>query len=240
MLLQSFLIDRIIAFSVSQIWPILYCPYLAYKLLKRAKTRSTISLSTFLINFASVFIIALFSVFLIETPFSKVLYSISLYFFMFNNGFLILTIWIMTQMTRKIGLRSIILFISFYLIIASYVVWIGYPFGGIIYGSSTGWRPKFNWIFFWVSFTYVTCFLIIPEIFLAKKLLREFKGMPIENRIKMFLFGVFLFFIENYLLLLYNTYTENVIYHSIHLIIAVPLTAGAAYLVYRGFGRSLK
>ena len=193
---QSFLIERIITFLVSQIWPILYSPYLAHKLLKRAKTRSTIILSTFLINFASVFIMALFSVFLIETPFSKVLYSISLYLFMFNNGFLILTIWIMTQSTKKISSVPIILFISFYLITASYVLWMGYPFGGIIYGSSTGWRPEYSWIFFWVSFTYVTYFLVIPELVLAKKLLREFKGLPMENRIKMFLLGVFLFFLE--------------------------------------------
>lgn len=240
MLVQSFLIERIIAFSVSQIWPIFYSPYLAYKLLKRAKTRSTISLSTFLINFAMIFIIALFSIIFIGTPYSKVIYSISLYLFMFNNGFLILTIFIMTQLTKKVRIKSIILFIFFYLILASYVFWIGFPFGGLIYGPDTGWRPEFSWTFFWVSVLYVTGFLIVPELFLAKKLLREFKGLPMEGRIKMFLFGVFLFFVENYMLLMYNTWTENVIYHSIHLIIAVPLTAGAAYLAYRGFGRSLK
>jgi hypothetical protein len=240
MIFQSFFVDRIIAFSVAQIWPLIYCPYFAYKLLKRAKNRSTISLSTFFINLSMVFIIALFSIFFIGTPYSKVLYSISFYLYMFNQGLLILTIWFMTQLTKKIDPKSIILFISIYLILASYVFWIGFPFGGIIYGPYTSWRPEFSWLFFWVSVFYISSFLIIPEIFLAKKLLREFKGLPMYGRIKLFIFGIFLGFFENYLLLIYNTWTENVIYHSIHLIFAVLLTAGGAYLVYRGFGRSLK
>jgi hypothetical protein len=240
LILQSFLIDRIIAFSVSQIWPLIYCPYFAYKLLKRAKTRSTIILSSFFINLSVVFIIALFSIFFIGTPYSKVLYTISFYLYMLNQGLLILTIWIMTQLTKKIESRSIIIFISFYLILATYVWWIGFPFGGINYGPNTSWRPEFSWPFFWVSIFYVTCFLIIPELYLTKILLREFKGLPIENRIRMFIFGVFLFFLQNYFLLIYNTWTENLIYHSIHLIFAVVLTGGSAYLVYRGFGRSLK
>lgn len=240
MILQSFLIDRIIAFSVSQIWPLIYCPYFAYKLLKRAKTRSTISLSSFFINLSIVFIIALFSIFFIGTPYSKILYTISFYLYMFNQGLLILTIWIMTQLTKKIDSKSIILFISIYLILATYVWWIGLPLGGIIYGPNSGWKPKFSWMFFWVSAFYVTCFLIIPELYLGKKLLREFKGLPMEKRLKMFIFGVFLFFLQNYLLLIYNTWTENLIYHSIHLIFAVLISGGSAYLVYRGFGRSLK
>ena len=239
MLGQSILFERIFTFLVAQAWPIIYGPYFAYKLLKRAKTRSTISLSAFFINMAMVFIIALFSIFFTGTPYSKVIYSISLFLYMFIQGFLILTIYFMTNITKKISKSSIMLFLFCYLMLASYVFWIGFPFGGLIYGPSTGWRPEFSWFFFWVSIFYITCFLILPGLFLAKKLLREFKGLPMENRVKMFIFGVFLFFLEHYFLLLYNTWTENLIYHSIHLVIAVPLTAGAAYLTYRGFGRSL-
>jgi hypothetical protein len=240
LIFESFIIERIIAFSVAQIWPLIYCPYFAYKLLKRARTRSTISLSSFFINSSIVFVIALFSIFLIGTPYSKILYSISFYLYMLNQGLLILTIWLMTQLSKKVDSKSIIFFISFYLISASYVFWIGIPFGGIIYGPNTGWRPEFSWLFFWVSISYVSSFLIIPEIFFAQKLLREFKGLPMYGRIKLFIFGIFLGFVENYLLLIYNTWTENLIYRNIHLIFAVLLTAGGAYLVYRGFGRSLK
>ena len=230
MIIQSILFDRILTYLVAQVWPIIYGPYFAYKLLKRARTRSTISLSTFFISLSVVFIIAFLSIIFTGTPYSKIIYSISLFIYMFIQGLLIMTIWFMTNITRKIGKISIILFLFCYLILASYV----------IYGLSTGWRPEFSWPFFWVSIFYVTFFLILPELFLAKKLLHEFKGLPMENRVKMFILGIFLFFLEHYFFLLYNTWTENLIYHSIHLIIAVPLTAGAAYLTYRGFGRSLK
>lgn len=240
MLFQNVLIDRIIAFTISQLWPLIYFPYFAYKLLKRSRNRSILILSISFINYALVFLIALFSIFLIDTPFSKILYSISLYLFFFNHGLYIITNWLMTRLIERTQTKFIFFIIISYLILASFVFWVGYPFEGLIYGPSTGWRPEYSWLFFWVSFFYVTFFLIIPEIFIAKKVSREFKGTLVENRVKQFTIGIFLNFLNIYFLITYNTWVENEIYRSIHLFIVVPLNLISAYLVYRGIGRALE
>ena len=240
MLFEGVSIERLIVFAITQIWPIFYFPYFARKLLKRAVNRSTITLSIFFINFALVFIIALVALLFIETPISIILYSISLYLFMFNQGLLILTSWFMTRLTKKSNRRSIFLIITFYVVIASYVFWIGFPFEGIIYDSSTGWRPIFSLLFFWSAFFYVTFALIIPELFLARKILGEFKGLPIKNRVKMFILGSILNFFNIYILIFYNSWPENLIIRTILPFIGLILNIIPAYLAYRGIGRVLE
>lgn len=240
MLFAELILERIIVFAFVQIWPIIYFPYFARKLLKRTKNRSTITLSVCFINFAIVFIIALFSIFFIGNPVSKILYSISLYLFMANQGLFVLTTWFITRLAKKTELISIILIIMFYLIASSYVFWIGFPYEGIIYDASTGWRPEYSIFFFWISFFYVTCALIIPEFLLARKILGAFKGLPIENRVKMFILGGLLNFFEIYFLLIYNSMPENFIYRAIHPFVAFVFNIIATYLAYRGIGRALE
>ena len=240
MLFEGVSLERLIVFAMTQIWPIIYSPYFARKLLKRAVNRSTITLSIFFINYALVFIIALVSLLFIDTPFSIILYSISLYLFMFNQGLLILTSWFMTRLTKKTNITSIFLIIALYLLIASYVFWIGFLYEGIIYNSSTGWRPIFTWFFFWNAFFYVTFALILPELFLATKIMGEFKGSQIQSRVKMFILGGLLNFFNLYFLILYNSWPENLIYRIMIPFIALILNIVSAYLAYHGIGRALE
>ena len=240
MLFQDILLNRIIAFAITQIWPLIFFPLFAYKLLKRSRNRSVVILSISFINYALVFLIAFFSILFIETPFSKILYSISLYIFFFNNGFYFLISWLMSRLALKTKKKSILLIITSYLILASYVFWIGFPYEGIIYDASTGWRPVYSWLFFWVSVFYVTIFLIVPQLFIAKKLSRDFKGLPVANRVNQLTIGVFLNFMHIYFLLLYNTLVEISLYQVIHIFIALPLNLTSAYLVYLGLVKALE
>lgn len=239
MLFQDILLERILATAITQIWPIILFPYFAYKLLKRSRNRSVVILSISFINYTLVLLIAFLSIFFAGTPFSKILYSISLYIFFFNHGLYILISWLMTRLVLKTKMKLILIIISSYLSLATYVFWIGYPLEGLIYGPSTGWRPVYSWLFFWVSFSYVTIFLIIPQIFLAKKLYHDFKGLPVVNRVNQLTIGVFLSFVQVYLLLLYNTLVEISLYQVIHIFIALPLNLTSAYLVYLGIVKSL-
>ena len=191
-----FFTPNIFIFMLFQIWPIVFNAYFAYKLLKRSRNRSIIILSVSFINFPILMIIAFFSILYIGTPFSKILYSISLYIFFFNQGLFIIVSWLMTRMIYKTQSKSIIIIIIIYLILSTYVFWVGYPLEGLIYGESTGWRPVYSWLFFWVSFLYVTLFLIGPHIFFAIKLNRGFKGSPVLNSVNQFSLGVFLNFFE--------------------------------------------
>lgn len=240
MLFQEILLERIIAFAITQIWPIIFFPYFAYKLLKRSRNRSVVILSIAFINLGSVFVIAFISILFIGTPYSKFIYSISLYLFFFDQGFYILISWLMTRLAFKTKKKSIFFITMMYLILSTFVFWVGYPLEGLIYGEITGWRPVYSVLFFWVSFFYLTIFLICPQIFYTIKLNREFKGSPVKNRVNQFSIGVFLEYIEIYFLLLYNTLVDFPIYQVAHIFIGLPLTLIAAYLVYIGLGKALE
>ena len=145
----------------------------------------------------------------------------------------------MTSLTQKIKSLKIILLLLVYGALATYVFWIGFPLHGINYGQNTGWRPEYSALFFWVTFCYITIALIIPEMILSKKLLQTFNGFEIGNRVKLFIVGVFLLYIDMYFVLVYNTWITNLTYRSFHLIISIPLTTIGAFLIYLGFGRKL-
>lgn len=240
MLFQEAILNRIFIFMLFQVWPIIFNAYFSYKLLKRSRNRSITILSIALANFPIVMIIAFFSIVCIGSPFSKILYSISLYIFFFNQGLFIIVSWLMTRMIYKTQSKSIIIIIIIYLILSTYVFWVGYPLEGLIYGESTGWRPVYSWLFFWVSVIYVTFFLIGPQIFFAIKLNREFKGSPTLNRVNQFSIGIFLNYFEIYFLLLYNTLVDVPIYQLVHSFVGLPLNLAAAYLVYQGLGKALQ
>jgi hypothetical protein len=231
--------ERIFAIIISEIWPIIYGIFIAIILLKRRINRSTISLSIYFLGFASVFLIGFASLFLVGTPYSMILYSISLYLLIFIQIMPILSSWIMISLPQKIKSSKIILLLIFYGLLATYVFWIGFPLHGINYGQITGWIPEYSSLFFWFTFCYITIALMIPEVILAKKLLKTFSGFEIGNRVKLFIIGVFLLYIDMYFVLVYNTWITNLTYRSIHLIISIPLTTIGAFLIYLGFGRSL-
>ena len=232
--------ERIIGFAITQIWPFLYCPYFTYKLLKRAQNRSTFILSSFFITYIIVFILAFFSIIFKDVPNSNLFYVFSFFLYIFSKSLLILTSWMMTHLAEKTRYIKIFLILTIYAIFSSYIFWLTFYFNGIKYGPETGWRPKFNVPFFWVTSIYTIILLIVPGMILAKNLFNQFKGLPIWKRIKEFIAGMLLDFIEVFFISIYNTWYENTIYRSLNLFIALPLTISAAILIYHGFGRSLK
>ena len=91
MLFQDALTQRIIVVLIVQIWPIFYGSYFAFKLLKRAKTRATFSLSSFFILLSLAYLLAAFSIFFLNTPFAYFFYILGMYFFVFSHCFFVLT-----------------------------------------------------------------------------------------------------------------------------------------------------
>jgi len=240
MLLQSILIQRIIIVLIVQIWPIIYSSYFAYKLLKRGKNRATFSLSGFFISFALTFFLATLSVLLINTPFSYVLYIISIYLFFFTHSLFVIFTWVLVKLDEKTPIWKFHLGITFYGIISTYVFWVGFYFNGIIYDSTTNWIPTYSWFFFIISWTFLFIFVIIPQIYLSFKLVKVFEGRILKRRIKMFIASVFLESIMVFSLFLYNTWVENQIFRTIYILV-IPATATiAAFLIYMSFGKELE
>jgi len=239
MIFQSALTERIIIVAISQTWPIIYNSLFAYKLLKRAKNRSTITISSLFLMMATALTFAIFSIITVNSPFSYAFYVTSWYLLMLSNCFLVLFSWLLLHIGESISFIKYLIFIVLLSIIVSYVIWIGILYNGIHYNISTGWRPVFSLPFAISNLIYLIFILVIPEVIIAFKLLKNFKGVKIAIRIKLFLISSFAEYILMILLVIYNTLPENNPYRLIHLFIAAPLGLFAAYFIYRSFGKKI-
>jgi len=269
LLFQNEFIIRLIIVSLFQIWPVFYGSYFAYRLLKRAKNRSTYTMSGYFITTALTYFLATISTFFVNTPLSYILYVISIYVFVFSYSFAINFSWLLTRLDEKSCNTKFYLRTILYAILSLYVLLVAIPFNGITLNASTGWIPTYSWLFLGISWTYFLIFLIIPQIYLSFKILKVYEGVALKQRLNMFLISVLLvmvlavfmllyntwtenvifrtFYVISVLLvmvlavfmLLYNTWTENVIFRTFYVFIMPELGVFAAYFVYKGFGKML-
>jgi hypothetical protein len=232
LLLQSALTERIIVVSILQIWPIIYNSFFAYNLLKRAKNRSTATLSCYFIFYALAFFLGFVSIVLTNTPFAYLSYIIAFYSIIFSQSFIIIFSWLMVNLDEKISYKKYYFAILIYGIISTYVFWVGIFLEGIRYDSDTGWIPVFSWLFLFISYGYTAIFLIVPEIILAVKLLNLFEGVILKRRIKLFIISVFLGFTILLLIILYNTWINNIfVFKVIYLFVMPFLGILTAYFI---------
>jgi len=240
LLFQNEFIVRLIAASVLQVWPIIYLSFFAYKLLNRAKNRSTYILSGYFITTALAYFLATFSIFLSNTPFAYIVYVVSIYFFVFSYSFLINFSWLLTRLDEKPHRTKLYLRIIIYSILSLYVIILSILFNGISLNASTGWTPKYSWFFLGFSWIYFLIFLIIPQIYFSFKISKVYEGVVLKKRLNLFIFSVFLGLTLAISLFLYHTWTENLIFRTFHISIGLVFGISAAYLIYKGFGKELE
>ena len=239
MLFQNEFTVRLIVVSAFQIWPIFYCSYFAYRLLKRAKNRSTYILSGYFITTALTYFLATLSTYLVATPLSYFIYVLSIYFFVFSYSFLINFSWLLTKLDEKSCNTTFFIRVTFYAILSLFVMIIGILFNGITLNASTGNIPTYSLFFLGFSWTYILCFYIIPQIYLSLKILKIYEGIVLKRRINLFIISVFIGLLVAVFMFLYNTWTENVIFRTFYLFIIPELATYAGYLLYKGFGKEL-
>lgn len=233
MILQSLLTERIIYAIIGQAWPIIYLSIYAFKLLKRTKNRSTISLSMIFILNASGYLFAFFSIFTINTPMSFIFYLIAWYLILFSHAFFIIFSWILLHIDIKLSIKKICVFAGIYCLIVGFIIWIA--IFTIKYDVNTEWRPVFSWLFAIINWMYIFIFLMIPELAMSFKLVKIFQGSNITIRIKLFLISSILEYIVISLLILYNTLDISPEIRSVITIFNIPLSMIAAYCIYRSF-----
>lgn len=208
--------------------------------MKRAKNRSTVTLSTFFISLTLAYLFAFFSIFAIDTPFAYVLYIVVWYLYLISHSIFLLFAWLLLHVEESIPIEKYVIFFVIYIIIINTIIWIGIFYNGVQYDMSIGWRPLFSWTFAIVNWIYMYGFLIIPELFLSFRLVRIFKGSKVVIRIKLFLFSAFIEYMLISLVVLYNLLFDNHVYRSIHIFINLPLGMVAAYFIYRSFGKKIE
>ena len=137
---------------------------------------------------------------------------------------------------KKVDFVKYHLIVIVYVILASFVLWFGIFFNGIKYNINTNWKPEFNWVFFWITASYIILVLIIPEFILGLELMKLFKNANIQIRIRKFLISAFIQFIIIFTTTLYNTWIDNQIYRAILPVMNLLIGTLAAYLIYQSFG----
>ena len=240
MLFQNEFLFRLVSVSIIQIWPIFYSSYFAYKILKRARNRSTYTLSAYFITTAFTYFIATISIFLVNTPFSYIVYMISMYFFVFSHSFLINFSWLLINLDEKSSYNKLYLRICLYAIFSLYIIIFGVLFSGITLDASTRWIPNFSILFLGISWAFFLIFLIFPQIYLSFKILKEYKGIVLKKRLTRFLSSVFLMLYLAMGFFIFHAWSDNLIYKTIHTVLGLVLGISAAYLVYKGFGKDLE
>ena len=242
MLFQNEFTIRLILVSIFQIWPIFYGSYFSYKLLKRAKNRSTYILSAYFATTALTYFLATLSTFLVATPFldfTYITYVASIYVFVFSYSFIINFSLVLTKLDEKSCNTKFFLRVILYAILSLFVLFIAFLFNGITLNASSGWTPHYSWFFLGFSWIYFLIFLIIPQLYLSFKILKLYEGVVLKKRLNLFIISVFLILLLAVFMFLYNTWTENVIFRMFYILIMPEIGVIAAYLVYRGFGKEL-
>lgn len=240
MLLQNIFTQRIIFVLIIQIWPIFYCSYFAYKLLKRAKNRSTYTLSSFFILFALTDVIANLSILFLYTPMAYFFYILAMYFLFFDHCFFIIFSWVLVKLDEKSPNWKFSLTIILYGIISTYVFWIGFFFNGIMYDSTTTWVPRFSWFFLIFSWAFLVAFLIIPQIYFSFKLSKIFEGVVLKRRIKMFIICAFIELVVVFAFFLYRVLIENPLYGAFYMSLVTLVSPITAFLIYKSFVKELE
>ena len=243
LLFQNEFIVRLILVSVFQLWPIFYASFFAYKLLKRAKNRSTYTLSSFFILTALTYFLASLSTFLVTTPlstFTYFIYVLSIYTLIFSYSFIINFSWLLTRkLHTKVCNTKFYLRIGLFAILSLYVFVIAIPFNGITLNASTGWIPVYSWFFLGFSWTFILTFFIIPQIHLSLKILNIYEGIVLKRRLNLFILSVFLGLLIPIFVFLYHAMPENIIFRLFYISTMPEVGIYAAYLIYKGFGKEL-
>jgi len=207
---------------------------LAYKVLKRKKSRASITLSIFYV-IAGAGLILNFIQFLARLAEIEIiiylLYFLSSFLIIFSSIFILIFINIILKVdfTNK----KYILIVFFYAI--GCILLHFFP-GGITFNEY--WAPVYSWTFFIVANIFLTIFIALPIIFYSLKLSRTFTSQDLKRRLRFFLLGITALIFEFYGAILFNTWQEP-IFRFIYGLLAIFLFILSGLLIYYGIGRML-
>jgi hypothetical protein len=239
MLFLTVLEQRIIIVSIAQSWPIFYSILFSYKILKRSRNPSTISLSSFFLMSCVALSLLIISILTVNTSISYFFYIVGYYFFFSANSFLIIFSWLVLNVDKKFSRRLYSALILIFFLTSTFVFWIGILFNGIQYSASTGWIPVFSLPFTIISWAYIGIFFILPEIIIGCKLGKTYQSSQIKMRIYLLVISILMQLFVLFFTVLYNFWIDNGIYRGIHVFINLPLETIAAYLIYKSLGKEL-
>ncbi len=236
MIFQSVDWTRIIIVFISQAFIIVLFFILAFKILKRKRNRSTITLSAFYILMA---IGLMFNIlFIIITPLGNknilfIIYILASYLILFSFIFIVMFINIILKLEEIFTIKKIIGIIVIYGVLCSLLYFLP---GGISF--TLNWIPIYSLPLFIIISIFFTCFITVPTVHYSIRLYRVFKARNLKERLRLYLFGITLMMIVFYGGIYFIT-TSNELFKVLWSVFAFVTEIVAGLLVYYGLGRNL-
>ena len=218
------------------LYPFLIILYLilAYKVLKRKRSRPSITLSTFYVIMGSGLILNI--IYLLATV-NEV--EIILYLLYFSSSYLMIFSFIFIIIFMNIMLKVDFTNKKYFLIVFFYAlgcILIHFFPGGITFTEN--WTPVYSWKFFILAYTYITFSVVAPTILYSIWLSRKFIDRDLKRKLKMFLIGITELIFMLYGTILFNTWQEPV-FKYIYSIVGLFIIISSGLLIYYGIGKSL-
>ncbi len=235
--MQNIELSRVLlAFGLQLFVSILFF-FLAYKVLKRKRSHTTLILGVYYILPAITFMLNIFIIFVpLNSPFiGYFLYYLAAFFIFFGQGFIVIFLIILLYSDYELEVKKPILIICAY---AFFIIILLIIPDGIILDVETNFTPTYSWIFLITSYIFLTLFVYLPTSMLSIKLFKTFKEKNLKKKLKFFIFGVIGMAIAMYGLILYNTW-QNEIFRGIWTITVFFVVVPSGILIYYGIGHNL-
>jgi len=206
----------------------------AFKIVKRNRNRSTLTLSAFYVLSGSGFIVNIIFLPININPVSFILYIISFFLISFGQIFLVIFLKNLLKIDPdakpKTDLIIVLVFALILLLLPSLT-------RGITFNEKTGWSPVFSWLFLILLYTLLTSMVVAPSIGFLRKLYKRFENEDLKKKLRYFMIGCYGMMFSLYGAILYNTW-QNPIYKIIWSFL-VLITVPSGFLIYYGIAHNL-
>ena len=228
--------SRIIVAFISQTFIIILFSFLVFKILKRNRKRSSITLAAFYLIMSVGLFMNIIFILLISSHNNILIYisySLASYFIVFPFIFILIFINIILRMEENFTLKKIAIICITYGVLCSTL----YLFpGGITFTSN--WVPVYSIPFFIYVNIFLTGFITIPILFYSIRLYNLFKARNLKDKLRMYLIGIYLMLGTVYGGIFFNT-TSDPIFRTVWGVCAFSMEITAGLLVYYGIGKDL-
>ena len=236
MLFQGEYWSRIIVAFISQAFIIVLFSFIVFKILKRNRKRSSITLAAFYLLVSVGLFMNIIFILLISSGNNiaiSISYNLASYFIVFPFIFILIFINVILKMEENFTLKKMTIIIVIYGVLCSTL----YMFPeGITFTSN--WVPVYSLPFFIYVNIIFTGYITIPILFYSIRLYNLFKARNLKEKLRILLIGIYLMLGTVYGGIFFNT-TSDPIFRTLWGVCAFSMEITAGLLLYYGIGKEL-
>jgi len=208
---------------------------IAYRILKRNRSRLSIMLSFFyILNGIGFFLITIRYNFIIN-PIVYILYILGVFLINISMIFILFFNLNLLKSQSQLSNKKLLVIIFFYSIVFFPVLLIP---NGITISEETNWFPVWSWQFFIIISIVMTVMMICPNIVISLKLYKMFEDDTLKKKFRLFFIGVIILFFGWFASALYNTW-DNIFFRSFWSIASIIVVISSATIIYYTWGRNI-